>query len=82
MATSPEMCHWDRVKNWEIVADNLKKADWSWGASAIDSNGRTIWIADTPRGDGRRLIVRADEMLTAFVELERAIHKFAVDLIA
>jgi hypothetical protein len=26
--------------------------------------------------------VRADEKLTAFVELERAIHEFAVDLIA
>jgi hypothetical protein len=25
--------------------------------------------------------VRADEMLTAFVELQRAIHKFAVSLI-
>jgi hypothetical protein len=27
-------------------------------------------------------IVRADEKLTAFVELERAIHEFAVDLIS
>ena len=33
-----------RVKRyWEIVADNLSKAGWSWGCvSAIDSNGRTI----------------------------------------
>ena len=31
----------------EIIADNLSKAGWSWGCvSAIDSNGRTIWIAD------------------------------------
>jgi hypothetical protein len=41
-----------------------------------------VWIADAHCGDGKRFIVRADEMLTAFVELERAIHKFAVDLIA
>jgi hypothetical protein len=35
------------VKYWEIIADNLSKAAWSWGCvSAIDSNGRTIWIAD------------------------------------
>jgi hypothetical protein len=34
--------------------------------------GRTIWIADAHRGDGRRFIVRADEKLTAFVELEAA----------
>jgi hypothetical protein len=35
---------------WEIIADNLKKAGWSLGCvSAIDSNGRTIWIADAHR---------------------------------
>jgi hypothetical protein len=33
-----------------------------------------IWIADAHRGDGQRLIVRADEKLTAFVELELAIR--------
>jgi hypothetical protein len=49
--------------------------------SAIDSNGRTIWIVDA-HGYGKRFIVRAAEMLAAFLELERAIHKFAVDLIA
>ena len=38
--------------------------------SAIDSNGRTIWIADAHRDDGKRFIVRADEKLTAFLELE------------
>jgi hypothetical protein len=42
------------VKYWEIIADNLKKAGWSWGCvSAIDSEGRTIWIADAHRGDGK-----------------------------
>jgi hypothetical protein len=46
--------------------------------SAIDSSGRTIWIADAHR-DGKRFIVRADEKLTAFIELETAIHEFAVD---
>ena len=40
---------------------------------AIDSNGRTIWIADAHRGDGKRYVVRADEKLTAFLELESAI---------
>jgi hypothetical protein len=62
------------VKYWEIIADNLSKADWSWGCvSAVDSQGRTIWIADAHRDDGRRFVVRADEKLTAFVELERAV---------
>jgi hypothetical protein len=41
-----------------------------------------ISIADANRGNGKRFIVRADEILTAFVELERAIHEFAVSLIA
>jgi hypothetical protein len=64
------------------IADNLSKAGWSWGCvSAIDSNGRTIWIVDA-HGYGKRFIVRASEKLTAFVELERAIHQFAVSLIS
>jgi hypothetical protein len=29
-------------------------------------------------GYGNRFIVRAEEILTAFLELERAIHQFAV----
>jgi hypothetical protein len=33
------------------------------------------------RGANNLFIVRADEKLTAFVELERAIHDFAVSLI-
>jgi hypothetical protein len=63
------------VKYWEIIADKLKKAGWSLGyVSALDSNGRTIWIADAHRDDGKRFVVRADEKLIAFVELESAIR--------
>jgi hypothetical protein len=70
-----------RVKYWEIIADHLSKARWSWGwVSALDLEGRTIWIVDA-HGYGKRFIVRADEILTAFVELQRAIHEFAVSLI-
>ena len=65
----------NRVRYWEIIADNLSKAGWSWGClSAIDSNGRTIWIADAHRDDGKRFVVHADEKLTAFLELESAIR--------
>jgi hypothetical protein len=63
-----------RVKYWEIIADNLSKAGWSWDCvSAIDSNGPTIWIADAHRDDRKRFVVRADEKLTALVELESRI---------
>ena len=60
---------------WEIIADNLKKAGWSLGyVSAVDLEGRTIWIVDAHRGDGKRFVVRSDENLTAFIELESAIR--------
>jgi len=63
-----------RVKSWKIIADNLSEAGWSRGrVSAIDSEGRTIWIADAHRDDGRRFIVNADEKLSAFLELERQV---------
>ena len=62
------------MKYWEIIADNLSKVGWSLGCvSAIDSQGRAIWIVDAHRGDGKRFIVRSDELLTAFLELERAV---------
>ena len=50
------------MKYWEIIADNLSKAGWSWGCvSAIDSDGRTIWIADAHRDDGKRCLERERE---------------------
>ena len=63
-------------KRGEIIADNLSKAGWSWGCvSAVTSEGRTIWVADAHRDDGKRFVVHADEKLTAFVELESAIRQ-------
>jgi hypothetical protein len=66
------------MKYWEIIADNLSKAGWSWGCvSAIDSERRTMWIVDAHRGDNQRFVVRADEKLTAFLELESAVEPFS-----
>jgi hypothetical protein len=60
---------------WEIIAHNLCKAGWSWGCvSAVDSEGQTIIVADAHRDDGKRFVVRADEKLSTFIELESAIH--------
>jgi hypothetical protein len=62
------------MKYREIIADRRKKAGWSYGyVSALDCEGRTIWIADAHRGDGKRFVVCADEILTAFIELKSAI---------
>ena len=62
-----------QMKPWEIIADNLKKAGWSWGCvAAVDTQDRTIWIVDVHR-NGKRFVVRAYDKLTAFVEVERAI---------
>jgi hypothetical protein len=62
------------------IADNLHKAGFSLGwVSALDLQGQTIWIVDA-HGYGQRFIVRAEEKLTAFMELQRAIHNFAVSL--
>jgi hypothetical protein len=63
----------------EIIANNVSKAGWSYGyVSALDLEGRTIWFVD-PHGYGKRFIVRADEKLSAFLELERAV---CIDLLS
>jgi len=62
------------VTSLEIIADNLSKAGWGWGCvSALDSQGRTIWIADAHR-DGKRFVAHGEELLTAFLELDSAIR--------
>ena len=57
----------------EVRAISVKPAGVWARVSAIDSNGRTIWIVDAHR-DGKRFAVHATEKLTAFVELEAAIR--------
>ena len=58
---------------WEIIADKLHTAGWSWGyCRAVTPNGWR-WIVDAYRGDGRRYIVQSDELLTAFLELEKTL---------
>ena len=64
---------------WEIIADNLSKSGWSYGCvSAVDSQGRTIWIAEAHRDDGKRFVVRADGKLTAFLEAISAFNHYDI----
>jgi hypothetical protein len=60
---------------WEILAGNLSKAGWPCGCiSSTNDEGRQFWVAAAEREDAGRFIVRSDEKLTAFLELELAIH--------
>ena len=62
-------------RNWKAIADDLSKAGWTWGCTTrVDSNGKTIYVADAHRGGAKHFVVRADDELTAFVELERQIR--------
>jgi hypothetical protein len=63
------------MKDWELIADKLSASGWSLGwVSAVDSEGRTIWIVDAHHDNGKRFVVRSDEKLTAFLALESAIR--------
>jgi hypothetical protein len=63
------------VKYWEIIADRLSKAGWSWDCiSSSDHQGRQFWVVAAEREDGGRFIVHADEKLTAFLELEAGLN--------
>jgi hypothetical protein len=58
-----------QMKYWEIIADKLSAAGWTWGyCSAITPEGWR-WIVDAYR-EGRRYIIHSDELLSAFLELE------------
>jgi hypothetical protein len=57
-------------KYWEIIADKLSAAGWTWGyCGAVTCHGWR-WVVDTRRCDGRRYIVESDELLSALLELE------------
>jgi hypothetical protein len=60
------------MKYWEIIANKLSKAGWSWGCCSVRNiAGRTLHVVDAHRSDGRRFIAQSDEKLSAFLELEK-----------
>jgi hypothetical protein len=62
------------MKYWEIIADRLSQEGWSWGYSKAVSGYRIVFTVDALSADGQRFIVRSDQLLTAFLELERAVR--------
>jgi hypothetical protein len=57
------------MQYWEVIADKLSAAGWSWGYCSAVTRDRWRWIVDAHR-EGPRYIVHFDELLSAFLELE------------
>jgi len=58
------------VKYWEIIADRLHAEGWSYGIAEHFTKHGFLFCVDAHR-DGKRFIVKADDLLTAFLSLER-----------
>ena len=58
------------MKYWEIIADRLVAAGYTWGYSSVVTGEAWRYVVDARCCDGRRFIVESDELLTAFLELE------------
>jgi hypothetical protein len=59
-----------QMKYWEIVADRLHADGWSYGIAEHLTKHGLPFCVDAPR-DEKRFIVKADDLLTAFLSLER-----------
>src|SRR5881275_722992 len=58
------------MKYWEIIADRLHAEGWSYGIAEHLTKQGFLFCVDAHR-DGKRFIVKADDLLTAFLSLER-----------
>ena len=67
------------MKYWEIIADKLSKAGWSWSCVAtVDREGeQSSWLTHIAATVDASLCT-PDEKLTAFLELESAIRAFDI----
>ncbi len=54
----------DAVKYWEMIAADLTERAWTLGlVLVLDSKGRKMLNVDAHGGDGKRFVVRADQLL-------------------
>src|SRR5947207_11924742 len=58
------------MKYWEIIANRLHAQGWSYGIAEHFTKHGFLFCVDAHR-DGKRFIVKADDLLTAFLSLER-----------
>jgi len=54
------------MKYWEIIADRLHAEGWFYGIAEHLTKHGLLFCVDAHR-DGRRFIVKADDLLTAFL---------------
>jgi hypothetical protein len=47
------------MKYWEVIADKLSAADWSWGYCSAITRDDWRWIVDAYKSDGKRCIVQS-----------------------
>ena len=57
------------MKYWEIIADKLRKQGWSYGIARQATRQGLLYCVDAQR-DGKRFIVKSEQLLTAFLALE------------
>ena len=63
-------CGHCQMKYWEIIADRLHAEGWSYGIAEHFTKHGFVFCVDAHR-DGKRFIIKADDLLTAFLLLER-----------
>src|SRR5256885_10511046 len=60
----------DSMKYWEIIADRLHAEGWSYGIAEHFTKHGLLFCVDAHR-DGKRFIVKANDLLTAFLSVQR-----------
>ena len=57
------------MKYWEVIADRLHAAGWSYGIAEHLTKRGLLFCVEAHR-DGKRFIVKADDLPTVFLSLE------------
>ena len=59
---------------WEVIADAIHAAGWTWGHVAmVTAGGTLVHVADAHRDDGHRYVAHAETKLAAFVQLKKSL---------
>jgi hypothetical protein len=67
------------MRYWELIADGLQRDGWSlgWFSFTSTEDDRSMWSTDATKGDGRRIVVQAEDLTVAFLELETQCRRVA-----